>query len=223
MIDECLMAEFRIRGDDCPLAEASRAADAVVDVAPPLLRDDGNVLLRFSAEPNEAFTAALDADDRIRYLYRAAADGRHSYRCLSLQRSVVHELVSAGFVVESLRYERGDALLTGAVVGQEILQAVMATAGETVGVELERVYALGPEEDSTVADRWDLTPAQTEAIRTAVEMGYFTVPRRTTASEVADAIGISKSAFLERLRRGQNALFTQLFDVEPRSAHSDGN
>ncbi|GAB7013328.1 hypothetical protein JCM18549_15990 [Halolamina salina] len=214
MIDECLMAEFRIRGDDCPLADASRAADAVVDVAPPLLRDDGNVLLRFSAAPNEAFTAALEADDRIRYLYRAAVDGRHSYRCLSLQRSVVHELVSAGFVVESLRYQRGDALLTGAVVGQEILQAVMETAGGTVGVELERVYALGPEEDSTVPERWDLTPAQADAIETAVEMGYFTVPRAVTASEVADAMGISKTAFLERLRRGQNALFSQVFDVE---------
>lgn len=213
MIDECLMAEFRIRGEDCPLADASRAADATVDVAPPLLRDDGNVLLRFSSPANDELAATLDADDRIRYLYRGVADDRYSYRCLSLERSVVHELVSAGFVVESLRYERGDAILTGAVVGQEILQAVMETAGETVGVELERVYSLGPGEDTTVAERWDLTPAQTEALRTAADMGYFTVPRGVTATEVADAIGISKSAFLERLRRGQGALFAQLFGV----------
>ena len=213
MIDECLMAEFRIRGDDCPLADASRAADATVDVAPPLLRDDGNVLLRFSSAPNDDLTRTLDADDRIRYLYRGVVDDRYSYRCLSLQRSVVHELVSSGFMVESLRYQRGDAVLTGAVVGQEVLQAVMETAGETVGVELERVYALGPEGDDTVAERWDLTPAQTEALRTAVEMGYFTVPREVTATDVADAIGISKSAFLERLRRAQGALFSGLFDA----------
>jgi predicted DNA binding protein len=214
MIDECLMAEFRIRGDDCPLADASRATDATVDVAPPLLRDDGNVLLRFSSAPDDELTEVLDADDRIRYLYRGLVEDRYSYRCLSLQRSVVHELVSSGFMVESLRYQRGDAVLTGAVVGQEILQAVMETAGETVGVELERVYALGPAGDDTVAERWDLTPAQTEALRTAVEMGYFTVPREVTATDVADAIGISKSAFLERLRRAQGALFSQLFDLD---------
>jgi predicted DNA binding protein len=42
-------------------------------------------------------------------------------------------------------------------------------------------------------------------------MGYFAVPRESTATEVADEIGISKSAFLERLRRGQAGLFRQLF------------
>jgi len=214
MIDECLMAEFRIRGDDCPLADASRATGSVVDVAPPLLRDDGNELLRFSSAANDALTEHLDADDRIRYLYRGANDGRYSYRCLSLQPGVVHRLVSAGFMVESIRYQSGDAVLTGAVVGQEVLGAVMETAGETVGVELERVYALGPEGGDTVAQQWDLTPAQTEGLRTAVEMGYFTVPRAVTATEVADAIGISKSAFLERLHRAQHALFSQLFVAE---------
>ncbi|MFW5938894.1 MAG: helix-turn-helix domain-containing protein [Halolamina sp.] len=211
MIDECLLAEFRIRGDDCPLADASRAADAVVDVAPPLLRDDGNVLLRFSSAPNDELAITLDTDDRIRYLYRSTVEGRDSYRCLSLKRSVVHELVSVGFMVESLRYQRGDAVLTGAVVGHEVLQAVLERAGGTVGVELERVYALGPEEDSPVAERWDLTPAQAEGLRKAVEMGYFTVPRCVTAAEVADELGISKSAFLERLHRAQHALFSQLF------------
>ncbi|WP_174955747.1 MULTISPECIES: helix-turn-helix domain-containing protein [Halolamina] len=208
------MAEFRIRGEESPLADASRAADATLDVAPPLLRDDGNVLLRFSSAASDDLTRLLDEDDRIRYLYRAVVDGRYSYRCLSLQRSVVHELVSAGFMVESLRYQRGDALLTGAVVGQEILQAVMETAGGTVGVELERVYALGPEGDAAVAERWDLTPAQSEALRTAAGMGYFAVPRQVTATDVADEIGISKSAFLERLHRGQGALFSQLFGVD---------
>jgi predicted DNA binding protein len=44
-------------------------------------------------------------------------------------------------------------------------------------------------------------------------MGYFSVPRETTASEVAAELGISKSAFLERLRRGQDGLFAQVFEL----------
>lgn len=215
MIDECLMVEVRIEGDDCPLAEATRAVDAVVDAQPPLLRDDGNVLIRFSAPAVAALSEVLDGDDRIRYLYRLETDRRHDYRCLSMHPCIVHDLISAGFMVESLTYEDGNAILTGAVVGQEVLRGVMETAGETVGVQLKRVYALSAEDQDSVARQWDLTPAQEESLRHAVEAGYFTVPRGATATEVAEEMGISKSAFLERLHRAQNALLSQLFDITP--------
>lgn len=205
------MAEFRIEGDDCPLADASRATNAVIDASPPLLREDGNVLLRFSSAPNDDLTEFLDGDDRIRYLYQSETDGRYNYRCLSLHPCVVHELVSAGFMTESITYRNGNAVLLGAVVGYDVLRSVMATAGETVGVQLERVYALRSEEDDSVAQQWDLTPAQEASLRRALEMGYFTVPRETTAAEVAAELGISKSAFIERLHRAQHALLTQIF------------
>lgn len=211
MISECLMTEFRIEGDDCPLADATRETGTVINATPPLMRADGNVLLRFSAGPSDELTRVLDEDDRIRYLYQSEYDGQYNYRCLSMHPCVVHELISSGFVVESLTYQDGNAILTGAVVGHEILNEVMETAGETVGVKLNRVFALRSEEDTAVAKQWDITPAQEESLRRAVEMGYFTVPREVTASEVADELGISKSAFLERLRRAQHSLFMQLF------------
>jgi predicted DNA binding protein len=210
MRDEALMVEVRIEGDDCPLAAASRPG-VVIDAEPPLLRADGNVLLRFSAPPDEALAGRLDADDRLRYLHRSVTDGRATYRCLSFDPCVVHELVDAGFMIESLTYEGGTAVLTGAVVGHEVLQGVMETAGETVGVQLKRVYALRAEDEVPVATQWDLTPRQETTLRTALEMGYFTVPRGATAIEVAETLEISKSAFIERLHRAQHALFSQLF------------
>ncbi|AGN00429.1 transcriptional regulator [Salinarchaeum sp. Harcht-Bsk1] len=221
MIDECLGVEVRIEGDGCPLADATRATGASVDARPPLLRADGNALLRFSGPARDDLADALDADDRIRYLYRSRTDDRHTFRCLSTRPCVVHDLISAGFLVDSLAYGPERTAVTGAVVGQDVLQGVMETAGETVGVELERVYPLGPEDDAPVARRWDLTPAQAESLRTATAMGYFTVPRRTTASEVADAMGISKTAFLERLHRAQHALCSQAFDVDAPPASGD--
>ncbi len=215
MIDECLLVEFRIEGDDCPLAAASRAAGLAIDADPPLLRADGNALLRFSGPAGGSLAGTLDGDDRLRYLHRSVTDGRATYRCLSFDPCVVHDLIDAGFMVESLTYEDGTAVLTGAVVGHEVLQGVMETAGGTVGVQLKRIYALRAEDEDPVATQWDLTPAQEEALRRALEMGYFTVPRGATASEVADAVGISKSAFIERLHRAQHALFSQVFDVAP--------
>jgi len=215
MIDECLMAEFHIEGDDCPLAAATRAVDVAVDAAPPLLREDGNVLLRFSAPPDADLTDALEADDRVRYLYRGHTEDRDTYRCLSRHPCVVHELIDTGLLVETLTYSDGRVVLQGAVVGYDVLRDVLETAGRTVGITLERVYTMRPTEDDPVETRWDLTPAQTESLRTALAMGYFGVPRGATASEVADALDISKTAFLERLRRAQAAVVGAMFpDVD---------
>lgn len=210
MIDECLIAEFLVDGDDCPLARASSAADVRITVQPPQLRSDGNVLLRFSAPAGTALAASLDNDDDIRYLHVASAGDRDNFRCLSKHPCVVHDLVDEGFLVESMQYEHGRATMTGAVVGHDVLQGVMERAAETVGVTLRRLHPLSTEEEDAIGQGYGLTPAQETALRTAFEMGYFAVPKRCTASEVAGALEISKSAFLERLRRGQSTLFDAL-------------
>lgn len=211
MIEECLEVEFRVEGDDCPLAEASRSVAVAIDARPPQLRDDGYTLLRFTSPESQQLVEHLDADDRIRYLHVSRSDDRLNFRCLAKHRCVVHELVSAGFMVEALRYRDGNANFTGAVVGHAVLRGVMDTAGEAVGVRLERVAALGAEDDDTVAQRWDLTPRQERTLRAAHEAGYFSIPREATAGELAREFGISKSAVLERLRRGQDGLLSQVF------------
>lgn len=211
MIEECLAVEFDVSGDDCPLAAATRGTDVVIECDPPQLRDDGNVLLHFTATTDDEFAATLDADERLRYLHRSRGGGRDTYRCLAKQPCIVHELTNAGFMAETLTYRDGEERHTGAVVGNDVLQGVMAAAGDAVGVRLRRVYPVGPESPSP-AGRWDLTPAQADAIRTALSMGYFAVPKESTASEVAAAMDISKTAFLERLRRGQAGLFGQVFE-----------
>jgi predicted DNA binding protein len=208
MIEECLVVEVRVTGDDCPLAEASSGIEIEAD--PPQRRADGYALLRCTVtKDGERVADALDADDRIRYLHVSRGDGRTNLRCLSKHRCVVHALTDVGFMVERLQYRDGVERYTGAVVGREVLSGVLDRAGETGGVTLERVYPLGDEEEGAVAARWDLTTAQEEALRVALDAGYFEIPREATASEVASRIGISKSAFLERLRRGQSSLVAQ--------------
>ena len=210
MISECLVVEFRVTGDDCPLAAASRSAEEPIEAAPPLRRADGNTLLRFSTV-DDAIGDTLDADDRIRYLHRTSADSRHTFRCLSKDRCVVHELIDEGFLVDSVQYRDGIERHVGAVVGQEVLHGVLEAAGEAVGVKLERISPLGDDGDVSVETRWNLTPGQAAALETAYEMGYFEVPKRVTSAEVAAELDISKSAFLERLRRGQARLLGGVF------------
>lgn len=210
MIEECLVVEFRVEGDECPLADASAAANVPIDSTPPQFRSDGNTLLQFSAPSDSDVAAILDSDERIRYLHRSSADGIDNFRCLSKEPCVVHELTDVGFLADRLRYQGGVEQHVGAVVGYQVLEGVLEAAGDRVGVGLERLYPLGGEERATVAQRWDLTPAQGAAVRAAVEQGYFEVPRAASAGEVADSLDISKSAFLERLRRAEGRLFEQL-------------
>ena len=211
MISECLVVEFRVTGDDCPLADASRGTEAKIEAAPPLRRDDGYALVRFSvADP--AVGDALDDDDRVRYLHRAETGDVHTFRCLSKGRCVVHRLIDEGFLVESVGYRDGVERHVGAVVGQTVLNGVLEAAGEAVGVRLERISPLRAEGEDDVDSRWNLTPAQAEAMRTAYEMGYFGVPKRASSEAVAAELGVSKSAFLERLRRGERALMRHVIE-----------
>ena len=54
-----------------------------------------------------------------------------------------------------------------------------------------------------------LTDRQREALRTAYELGYFDIPRKTALAEVAAELGISASSASERLRRAQTQLIEE--------------
>lgn len=214
MLEECLVVEFRVVGDDCPVADATRVTGGLVEAHPPQRRADGNSLLRFSvSRDDDATIHALDVDDRIRYLHVSRSADRQDVRCLSKHRCVVHRLVDAGFLVDTIRYRDGTETYEGAVVGRDVLRGVLDTAGETLGVTLSSIHPLGPESGDAIGQRWGLSPAQEEALQAAYRLGYFNVPRDCTASDVADTLGISKSAFLERLRRGLSAMFSHLLDT----------
>ncbi|MFP8951959.1 helix-turn-helix domain-containing protein [Natrialbaceae archaeon A-arb3/5] len=51
-----------------------------------------------------------------------------------------------------------------------------------------------------------LTNPQHEALRTAYELGYFEIPRRTSLEEIAAELDIAASSVSERLRRAQTQL-----------------
>ncbi|MDS0294232.1 helix-turn-helix domain-containing protein [Halogeometricum luteum] len=73
-----------------------------------------------------------------------------------------------------------------------------------VDLHVERITTLDAEHASEYG--FDLTSKQSEALRLAVEAGYFEVPRRVTLSEVAEELEISQQAASERVRRGADAV-----------------
>lgn len=83
--------------------------------------------------------------------------------------------------------------------------------------ELQRLYAgIGPKEGA-----YGLTPEQREALVTALEMGYFTVPRDAQIEKLAAELGISTNAVSQRLRRATGNLTRNALTVSPPEAAFD--
>jgi predicted DNA binding protein len=78
------------------------------------------------------------------------------------------------------------------------------------GIEfhVDRIYTLEEDQDATWS--FDLTPEQQTALVSAVERGYFEVPRGVTLTEVAEELGISQQATSERVRRGANTVLRKV-------------
>jgi predicted DNA binding protein len=57
----------------------------------------------------------------------------------------------------------------------------------------------------------DLTPRQRFALLTAIQRGYYRIPRPVSTEELGHALGISREAFEALLRKGENKILASLF------------
>ncbi len=59
----------------------------------------------------------------------------------------------------------------------------------------------------------ELSATERETLQTAVENGYFEIPRDVTLSTLADVFGVSKTAVSKNLRRGERKLLGRVMDA----------
>lgn len=89
------------------------------------------------------------------------------------------------------------------------LQAAVAEAGERLSVTVERLadYDQPPQRVAAA-----LTDRQEAAVRTALELGYYDVPRTATHDDVATELDCAPSTAGEHLRKAEAALVRSAFD-----------
>lgn len=79
----------------------------------------------------------------------------------------------------------------------------------SIEFSLERVYnPTAPRNDRS------LSAKQYEALAVAYRRGYWSVPRRTTTTQLAEDLGISDQAVSQRLRRGVESLVASVLQDE---------
>lgn len=96
------------------------------------------------------------------------------------------------------------------------LSAFQASQREKeVHIDVRRVAELVDWERESPAEAMELTSAQYDALRVAVEEGYFAVPRRTNLVVLSDRLGISSQSLSERLRRAEEKVLGATLLAEP--------
>lgn len=217
-------------------------ADEVVRVRLRVRDDDAGLLAVGDALGRDAelvVHTVLPRGDRERYFVtvRGASEAAVTDALASLDGVTPGDVTPGDGVVRAQFDTAAPSLGTAIADAGGVLHRVVVTDGEaTVVVDLPRRRPAGPfvealaavfdsvvmtarshrtvESDIGASVLDGLTDRQRESLEVAYRTGYFERPKRRSAAEVAEAIGVSRSTFTQHLRAAQRKVFAELFDGE---------
>ena len=133
-------------------------------------------------------------------------------------QALVDEIVDRRGIVQEAEAANGQWYLKLKFVDRDAVrefQAYFEAHGHAF--ELERLY-----DGTALKEReYGLTPEQHAALVTALELGYFAVPREVQIEELAAALDISTSAVSQRLRRATRNLTENALTLSPPDTLTD--
>ena len=204
-----IIVEGRI---DSPILRAAlAAAPGTTVVYEEQYAVDGGIRFFFWAEGHDldAFDEAMRADPTVEGpTMLAEANDRRLYRVeftdAGREVATFPTWGEFGLVMLDSRGTRDGWLVRIRFPDREALRGFLDVCRERdLSVAIDAVYGAT---DATEDVGVELTPDQREALATALQAGYFEIPRGATLAEVADLLGISAQATSERLRRGMASL-----------------
>ena len=154
----------------------------------------------------DGFEGALDDDPTVENVN--VADETESEVLYRLKWSddlcsLVHDMVDHHAAIVEARARDGQWNLRLRFATEELVSSFQDHFRET-GHRFEVNQLYHPTEPRQRV--FGLTAEQHEALVTAVDAGYFSVPRTASAEEVSERLGISANAVSERVRRGSQTL-----------------
>lgn len=75
---------------------------------------------------------------------------------------------------------------------------------------IERITSTSPPSSIETLSSEKLSPAQRKAFQLARARGYYEYPRKVKADELADQLGVTKSTFIEHVRKAENTILTEI-------------
>ena len=127
-----------------------------------------------------------------------------------LLSSVVVAMQTAGVIVVKPIVYRDGYVYVRLVGDAEQIQDLLAAMPDGAKVTLEGIKTgapTRPEPSTLLSDR------QREAVRTALELGYYDQPRGATHADVADELGCSSSTASEHLQKAEATVLKEVFST----------
>lgn len=210
-----LIVEFELQ---TPILRTASGAIRKIQLEEVYGTEAGEAKLLFWAfgDEFESFNAALDDDQSVaeyavldasptQSLYSAVltawAEDRLTYPIAAEHDITILEIIVTDETLVRARMPSREALFS---YRDQCLE-------KDIGVRIRRLY----QEREPDSDQYGVTDRQQEALLSALEGGYFEVPRETTLGAVAAKLDISDQALSARLRRGQSNLLQQTLADEP--------
>ena len=208
-----VVAELFVSADDFVLADGLRAAPEMV-LECELLVPTGTRKIPYVWAENGDHAAFVDAarDDptverieraaelRDGTLYRVRWSGNDLFRAMDGDDATI--LQAKGTADEWFLKIRSDSRASLRRFREHCRE-------QDVEFEVERLVRL----TDPKMGQYGVTPKQREAVLTALELGYFEIPRAGTLDDVAAELGISNRAASERLRHGLTNLVSNALSI----------
>ncbi|MFB6152657.1 MAG: helix-turn-helix domain-containing protein [Halodesulfurarchaeum sp.] len=121
-----------------------------------------------------------------------------------------------GCTPEVLSVERGAIVLGAYLDDRDVLSTVLEKVEDRAArISLRRLSApnrsgQGTSLETGFGSEISLTEKQREAVRTAVEMGYYRSPREASLGDLSEKLGITRSALSQRLNAVESKLIRSL-------------
>ncbi|MFC6766766.1 helix-turn-helix domain-containing protein [Natrinema soli] len=206
------IAEFRVPTSDTALGATFEEVPSLVCEMEPVVATD-NLGVWFSGSGLSKIYPAL-SEDRTVMTYSIIRSNENRWLCSIEFSDEISELFS-------LVLDEGGTLLTATATNGEWTSRLRFPAHENVSRAYERLAERDIQVEvtrlqplSTVpAESIGLTPEQYEALTTAIQYGYFEIPREISQEELADKLDISHQALSERFRRAYRTLVASSIDI----------
>lgn len=163
----------------------------------------------------DRYLAAVEDVDSIRWYESSQASESSLYlfvRQESREDDVSLRRAFGGLaliVVPPIVYD-GDAAMSVTVIGAD---GALGTLVEGIPEEIEvTVEEIGTYDRPHATIIGGLTDRQMEAIETATRLGYYDVPRTTSLSDVADALGCAESTASTLLRNAESSVIPRIVE-----------
>lgn len=202
------VAEVIVPATDFALSETFERLDDVQFEVERVVAQDDRVLpfVWVTHDDADALTEALDADSTTADVeVLTDLDGERLYRMEWVDRidALVYALVEEeGTVLSAAGRDRQWVLRFLFAEREALSRTYDHCVDRGLDLSVERVFDI----DDGRQGRFGLSDKQQDVIQQAFERGYYSIPRETSAQDLADELDVSHQALSERLRRAHESL-----------------